>query len=86
MRNFCLTLSLAVLLGGEHFQANAVALRFSTQHDEAELAEETLAELERKEFDFDWAATHDCTWVHRRLRDNSLPSYDNQVALLKEAN
>jgi hypothetical protein len=78
-----------VLLGGQQYNfVEAVKLRQSTM-----IAEEAagLAEIETKtevsadlstEVDqsFPWTATHDCNWVHRRLRDKGYLTYDQQVA------
>ena len=79
---------LAVLLGGQHYNlVEALKLRQSTM-----IAEETsaLAEIESStkvsadlstEVDqsFPWTATHDCNWLHRRLRDKDYLTYDQQV-------
>jgi len=89
MRRFSYALLLTVLLGEQYFDtANAIPLRLSGYIDEAELIEvdaQTLNEIEMASIDFKWTNSHDCTWVHRRLRDTRYPSYDDQLASLLEA-
>ena len=80
---------LAVLLGGQQYNfVEAVKLRQSTMIAEEAAA---LAEIEAKtevsadlstevDQNFPWTATHDCNWVHRRLRDKGYLTYDQQVA------
>jgi hypothetical protein len=89
MKYYASSMFLAVLLGGQHYNlVEAVKLRQSTM-----IAEEAsvLAEIEAStevsanlstEVDqsFPWTATHDCNWVHRRLRDKDYLTYDQQVA------
>lgn len=73
-------MSLAVLLGGQHYNTvNAVRLRQSTlAEDPVELAEtQATAEVDQS---FPWTPTHDCNWVHRRLADQDYLTYDQQVA------
>ena len=89
MKYYASSMFLAVLLGGQHYNlVEAVKLRQSTM-----IAEETsaLAEIEAStevtadlstevNQSFPWTATHDCNWVHRRLRDKDYLTYDQQVA------
>lgn len=80
MKYFTPSMFLAVLLGGQHYNTvNAVRLRQSTlAEDPVELAEtEATTAVEQS---FPWTATHDCTWVHRRLADKDYLTYDQQVA------
>ena len=69
-----LTMGLAVLLGGQHYNVNAIKLREAQGNSPV-----VAAQLETEADEFTWDPNHVCLWNVNRIRDQFQSTYSDMV-------